>query len=70
MTTYAEKMMAWIEKHLDEGRTVTAANYLTQIRISPKHRDLIRLSKDRKHVEVLRGRAGWESIIGCKISAS
>lgn len=62
----AQKMYDWIVARLTEGRTVYATNYLTVIKIAPKHRETVRLRGN--HVEVQRGKR-WDSIIYCKITA-
>jgi hypothetical protein len=66
--TNAEKMLAFIDSHLDQGRTVYAQNYMQIIPIKKNKRDLVRLSADRNHVEVCKGKR-WESIMGMKITA-
>lgn len=68
MQTNAEKMLAFIDAHLEQGRTVYAQNYMQIIPIKRNKRDLVRLSDDRKHVEVCKGK-NWVSIMGMKITA-
>ena len=67
-TTRAERMLAFIDAQHEFGRTVYARNYQQVIPIKPGKRDLVRLSDDRRHVEVCKGKR-WESIMGMKISA-
>lgn len=62
----AYKMFAWINAQLDEGRTVYASNHLRTIKITPKHRQCVRLRG--QHVETQHGRR-WDSIIWCNLTA-
>jgi hypothetical protein len=68
MQTTAEKMLAFIDAHLEQGRTVYAQNHAQIIPIKRNKRDLVRISDDRKHVEVCKGKR-WESIMGMKMVA-
>jgi len=62
-----EKMYNWIVARLDEGMTVYATTYLISLKLSKKHKAMIRYRNG--HCEVQRGRR-WDSINGCKITAN
>ena len=61
-----KRIYDWIMARLDEGYTVYASTHLVHIKITPKHRDLVRFRDG--HCEVCRGRR-WDSINLCRIEA-
>ena len=67
MPTLGDRIYRFIVDATEAGRTVYASTYLVAIKIQAKHLPAIRVRNG--HCEVRRGKR-WDSINGCKITAS